>query len=41
MDIFSLNTICNYDTDIIEYLDNPTGTAFYRDKKGKFRKAKP
>lgn len=36
-DIFRLNTICNYDTDIIEYLDNPVGTAFYRNKKGDFR----
>lgn len=40
MDIFSLNTICNYDIDIIEYLDSPTGSAFYRDKNGEFRKVK-
>lgn len=36
-DIFRLNTICNYDTDIIEYLDNPIGSAFYRNKNGDFR----
>ncbi len=36
MDIFRLNTICNYDMDIIEYLDSPVGSAFYRNKKGEF-----
>ncbi len=35
-DIFSLNTICNYDPDIIEYLESPVGTALYRDKNGYF-----
>lgn len=39
MDIFNLNTICNYDPDIIEFLDSPVGSAFYRDKNGYFRKA--
>ena len=37
MDIFRLNTICNYDPDIIEYLENPVGSAFYRDENGNFR----
>ncbi len=39
-DIFSLNTICNYDPDIIEYLEQPVGSAYYRDKKGIFRKCR-
>ncbi len=39
MDIFKLNTICNYDPDIIEYLESPVGSAYYRDKKGVFRRA--
>ena len=36
MGIFKLNTICNYDEDIIEYLESPVGSAFYRSKSGKF-----
>ncbi len=36
MDIYSLNTIANYDVDIIEYLESPFGSAFYRDKNGNF-----
>ena len=36
-DIFCLNTICNYDPEIIEYLDCPVGSAFYRNKSGEFR----
>jgi len=28
--VFALNTICNYDSTIIQYLDAPTGTAFIR-----------
>ncbi len=35
-EIFSLNTICNYDPEIIEYLENPIGSAFYRNKSGEF-----
>ena len=31
--IFDLNTICNYDSDIIDYLDSPVGTAYIRDGK--------
>ncbi|MDD6489116.1 MAG: DUF2185 domain-containing protein [Clostridia bacterium] len=34
--IYSLNTLCNYDIDINDYLEYPVGTAFYRDKNGKF-----
>ena len=30
INIFSLNTICNYDSDIIPYLDAPYGSAFIR-----------
>ena len=29
--IFNLNTICNYDGDIIPYLDAPYGVAFVRE----------
>ena len=29
--IFNLNTICNYDPDIISLLDNDFGNAFYKD----------
>ena len=32
--IFDLNTICNYDSDIIEYLDAPLGSAFIREEDG-------
>ena len=40
MGIYSLNTICNYDDEIIELLNSPVGTAFYRDKKDKLVKKK-
>lgn len=40
MDIFNLNTICNYDPTVIEYLDSPVGTAYYRGPDGSFVKAK-
>lgn len=29
--VFCLNTIANYDRDIIPFLDSPIGSAFYRD----------
>ena len=29
-DIFDLNTICNYDRAIIDYLDSPIGNAYVR-----------
>lgn len=29
--VFALNTIANYDPDIIPLLDSPAGTAFFRD----------
>lgn len=40
MEIFRLNTICNYDPDIIEYLESPIGSAFYRSKNGEFKPMK-
>ncbi|MBQ5317711.1 MAG: DUF2185 domain-containing protein [Oscillospiraceae bacterium] len=33
---FALNTICNYDPDIIPYLDSPVGTAYIRVSSDKF-----
>ena len=30
VNIFSINTICNYDPDIIQYLDLPIGTSLIR-----------
>lgn len=35
--IYDLNTICNYDPDIIPLLKSPYGVAYYRDKMGTFR----
>ncbi len=35
-EVYLLNTICNYDLDIIPYLDAEIGSAFYRNKRGKF-----
>ena len=35
--IYSLNTVCNYDPDIIPLLNAPYGTAYYRDETGQFR----
>lgn len=40
MGIYHLNTICNYDKDIIPLLNSPYGTAFARNKRGKFVKKK-
>ena len=34
--IYDLNTICNYDPEIIPFLDSPVGSAYARDKDGKF-----
>lgn len=36
--VYSLNTICNYDKDIIPFLNSPIGTAYFRDEKGVFQK---
>ena len=36
--IYALNTICNYDPDIIPLLHFPYGTVFYRDSDGNFRR---
>lgn len=37
-EIFDLNTVCNYDPDIVPYLGAPFGSGFRRDKSGKFQK---
>jgi len=34
--IYKLNTICNYDPDIIPFLKAKFGTAYIRDKNNKF-----
>lgn len=34
--VFALNTICNYDKDIIPYLDLPIGTSLIRTSDNKF-----
>ena len=36
-EIYELNTICNYDPDIIPFLENEVGKAFARDENGIFR----
>ncbi len=36
--IYSLNTVCNVDPDIIPLLKSPYGTAFYRDENGQFQR---
>ncbi|MDR4946472.1 DUF2185 domain-containing protein [Neobacillus cucumis] len=33
--VFQVNTICNYDNDIIPFLSSPPGTAYIRDEEGK------
>ncbi len=35
--IYELNTICNYDSDILPLLSAPYGSAFARDEQGKFQ----
>ena len=35
-DIYDLNTICNYDSEIISLLDSDFDKAFYRDENGVF-----
>lgn len=34
--LYELNTVANYDPDIIPLLDAPFGTAFFRGEDGKF-----
>ncbi|QIW16090.1 hypothetical protein A4G20_06970 [Pasteurellaceae bacterium RH1A] len=34
--VYRLNTLCNYDKDIIPLLHSPYNTAFYRDEEGNF-----
>lgn len=36
-DIYSLNTICNYDPEILPLLHAPVGSAFWRDEDGEFQ----
>lgn len=38
--IYHLNTLCNYDTDIIDLLNSPVGSMFKRNKNGKLVKVK-
>lgn len=38
--VYTLNTLCNYDPDIIPLLQAPYGTAFYRDQDGVFHQQK-
>ena len=36
IEVFKLNTICNYDKDIIPFLKAPYGNAFFRNEDGVF-----
>ena len=36
--VFSLNTVCNYDPDIIPFLEEPIGTVVIRNAEGKLVK---
>ena len=38
--VFSLNTVCNYDADIIPFLEEPVGTIIMRNQEGKLCKVK-
>lgn len=38
--IYALNTLCNYDPDIMPLLHGSYGTAYFRDEKGQFRQEK-
>ena len=38
--VFPLNTVCNYDKDIINILDSEIGSAYFRDNSGNFIKEK-
>ena len=35
-DVYDLNTLCNYDSDILPFLNYPVGSAFERDEWGHF-----
>ena len=39
--LYDLNLLCNYDPDIISFLNAPYGKAYYRDEQGIFREAEP
>jgi hypothetical protein len=34
--VYQVNTICNYDQDIVPYLNSPPGTAYFRNENGTF-----
>lgn len=36
-EVYKLNTICNYDPDIIPFLNSDYGAAYYRNEQGKFQ----
>lgn len=36
-EVFHLDTVCNYDPDIVPYLNAPYGSAFQRDESGQFQ----
>lgn len=36
--VFALNTVCNYDPEIIPFLDEPIGTVIVRNREGKLEK---
>lgn len=36
--VYALDTVCNYDPDILPYLHAPVGSAFYRDEQGRFQR---
>ena len=36
INIFDINTICNYDPDIIPFLNSPVGSAYEKNEEGKF-----
>ena len=39
--LYDLNLLCNYDPDIISFLNAPYGKAYYRDEQGVFQEAEP
>jgi hypothetical protein len=39
--IYDVNTIANYDPEIVQFLDEPIGSAYERDENGKFIRSIP
>lgn len=39
--LYDLNLLCNYDNDIIPFLNSDYGTAYYRDERGIFQRVDP